>query len=185
MKIRSAGAQLLDVERQTDMMKLTVAFRNFTNAPKNQFTSTNHVTSTCKLLLNPEYTNYLLVMSEGDIISYHNCLKNVAAKEGFPVHFHASFSLQTCMSCSKWCPSSHTVTNVGYRQPTVAKIPHLPCLLTELGANNVQWQWQKQWHATRLPVQANSVCHNSKHGSTTHRKQPHFPQKKCILVTSL
>jgi hypothetical protein len=64
MKIRSAGAELLHMERQTDMMKLIVAFRNFTNAPKNQFTSTNHVTYTCKLLLNPEYTNYLLVMLE-------------------------------------------------------------------------------------------------------------------------
>jgi hypothetical protein len=66
MKIYSAGAKLLHVERQTDtdMMKLTVTFRNFTNALKNQFTSTNRVTYTCKLLLNSEYTNYLLVMLE-------------------------------------------------------------------------------------------------------------------------
>jgi len=50
MKIRSAGAKLLIVERQTDMMKQMVAFRNFTNAPKNQFMSTNHITHTRKLL---------------------------------------------------------------------------------------------------------------------------------------
>jgi hypothetical protein len=66
MKIHSAGAELLHVERQTDrqtdMMRLTVAFQNFRNAPKNQFTCTNHVTYKCKLLLKPKYTNYLLVM---------------------------------------------------------------------------------------------------------------------------
>jgi hypothetical protein len=36
MKIRPVGAELLHVDRQTDMMKLIVGFRNFTNAPKNQ-----------------------------------------------------------------------------------------------------------------------------------------------------
>lgn len=44
---------------------------------------------------------------------------------------------------------------------------------------------QKNWHVTHLPVQVHSVCHNSKQGSTTHRKQSHFPQKNHILVTSL
>jgi len=34
MKIRPVGAELLDVDRWTDMTKLTVAFRNSTNAPK-------------------------------------------------------------------------------------------------------------------------------------------------------
>jgi hypothetical protein len=34
MKIRPVGAELFHVGRQTDMMKLTVAFRDFENAPK-------------------------------------------------------------------------------------------------------------------------------------------------------
>jgi len=101
------------------------------------------------------------------------------------VHFHASFTLQTCTRSSKWYPSSHTVTHVSYRKLTVAKILHLHCLFAELGANNVHWQWQKQWHVTHLLIQVHSVCPNSKHGSTTHRKQSHFSQKKCILFTSL
>jgi hypothetical protein len=42
MKIRPVRAELLqahggvDSEKETDMMKLTVAFRNFPNAPKNE-----------------------------------------------------------------------------------------------------------------------------------------------------
>ena len=36
MEIRPVWAQLFDVDRQTDMTKLTVAFRNFANAPKNK-----------------------------------------------------------------------------------------------------------------------------------------------------
>ena len=35
MKIRPVGAELFLVDRRTDMTKLTVAFRNFANAPKN------------------------------------------------------------------------------------------------------------------------------------------------------
>jgi len=35
MKIRQVGAKLLQADRRTDMAKLTVAFRNFANAPKN------------------------------------------------------------------------------------------------------------------------------------------------------
>jgi hypothetical protein len=35
MKIRPVGAELFDVDRRTDMTKLTVAFRNSANAPKN------------------------------------------------------------------------------------------------------------------------------------------------------
>jgi hypothetical protein len=34
MKIRPVGAQLFYADRQTDMPTLTVAFRNFVNAPK-------------------------------------------------------------------------------------------------------------------------------------------------------
>jgi hypothetical protein len=33
-KIRSVGAELFHTDGQTDKMKLTVAFRNFANAPK-------------------------------------------------------------------------------------------------------------------------------------------------------
>jgi len=36
MKICPVGAELYHVDRQTDMMKLTVAFCNFVNAPKNE-----------------------------------------------------------------------------------------------------------------------------------------------------
>jgi hypothetical protein len=35
MKIRSVGAKLLHVDGQTDITKLTVAFRNSANVPKN------------------------------------------------------------------------------------------------------------------------------------------------------
>jgi hypothetical protein len=35
MKIRSVGAQLYHADGRTDMTKLTAAFRNFANAPKN------------------------------------------------------------------------------------------------------------------------------------------------------
>ena len=34
MKILSVGAELFRADGQTDMMELTVAFRNFANAPK-------------------------------------------------------------------------------------------------------------------------------------------------------
>jgi hypothetical protein len=34
MKIHPVGAELLNGDRQTDIMKLTVTVRNFTNAPK-------------------------------------------------------------------------------------------------------------------------------------------------------
>jgi hypothetical protein len=36
MKIRRAGAEMFHADRRTEMVKLTVAFRNFANAPKNQ-----------------------------------------------------------------------------------------------------------------------------------------------------
>jgi hypothetical protein len=36
MKIRPVGAELLYPDGQTDITKLTVAFRNFANAPKTQ-----------------------------------------------------------------------------------------------------------------------------------------------------
>jgi hypothetical protein len=36
MKIGPVGAELFRVDGQTDMTKLTVAFRNFANAPKNK-----------------------------------------------------------------------------------------------------------------------------------------------------
>jgi len=35
MRSRSVGAEMFHADRQTDMTELTVAFRNFTNAPKN------------------------------------------------------------------------------------------------------------------------------------------------------
>ena len=34
MKIRQVGTELFRADRRTDMTKLTVAFRNFVNAPK-------------------------------------------------------------------------------------------------------------------------------------------------------
>jgi hypothetical protein len=39
MKIPPAGDELFHADRQTDMTKLLVAFRNFAKAPKNQ----NHI----------------------------------------------------------------------------------------------------------------------------------------------
>jgi len=35
MKIRPVGAEFFHADGRTDMTKLTVAFRNFANAPKN------------------------------------------------------------------------------------------------------------------------------------------------------
>jgi hypothetical protein len=35
MKIRPVGAEMFRADRQTDMTKLTVTFRNFSDAPKN------------------------------------------------------------------------------------------------------------------------------------------------------
>jgi len=35
MRSRPVGAEMFHADRQTDMTKLTVAFRNFANAPKN------------------------------------------------------------------------------------------------------------------------------------------------------
>ena len=37
IKILPVGAELFRVDRRTDMTKLTVAFRNFANAPKNGY----------------------------------------------------------------------------------------------------------------------------------------------------
>ena len=34
MKVRPVGAEMFEADRRTDMTKLTVAFRNFMNAPK-------------------------------------------------------------------------------------------------------------------------------------------------------
>ena len=51
IKIRPVGAELFYADRrtegQTDMTKLIVAFRNFANAPKNQFTA---IASLCELI---------------------------------------------------------------------------------------------------------------------------------------
>ena len=53
MKIRLVGVDLLHAngrtDGQTDMKKLTVAFRNFANAPKNAW----HHIQQSRLLLNP------------------------------------------------------------------------------------------------------------------------------------
>jgi hypothetical protein len=39
IKIRPMGAKLFHTDKRTDMTKLTVAFRNFANAPKNSLYS--------------------------------------------------------------------------------------------------------------------------------------------------
>jgi len=41
MKICQLGAQLLHADRPMDMTKLTVAFWNFADAPRNKLKSTN------------------------------------------------------------------------------------------------------------------------------------------------
>jgi hypothetical protein len=43
MKIRPVGAELFHAAGQTDMTKLTLAFRNFANAPKKRYTRFNCV----------------------------------------------------------------------------------------------------------------------------------------------
>ena len=43
MKIRPVGLELLHADRRTDMTDLTVAFRNFANAPKNGSIAVNWV----------------------------------------------------------------------------------------------------------------------------------------------
>jgi hypothetical protein len=57
MRIHTVGAELLQAERQTDRNDEVVALQSFMNAPKNHLSSTNHVTHTYTLLLNPEYSN--------------------------------------------------------------------------------------------------------------------------------
>ena len=49
MKIRQVGAELIHADRRTDrdVTKLTVAFRNFTNAPNNAKPSMNMSVRTC------------------------------------------------------------------------------------------------------------------------------------------
>jgi hypothetical protein len=37
MKIRPVGAELFNADKQTGMAKLIAAFRNFANAPKNNY----------------------------------------------------------------------------------------------------------------------------------------------------
>ena len=41
MKILSVGAELFHADRRTDMTKLMVAFRNFSNAPKKKILTLN------------------------------------------------------------------------------------------------------------------------------------------------
>ena len=43
MQIRPVGAELFHVDGQTDMTKLTIAFRNFANARKHYYSLT-HIT---------------------------------------------------------------------------------------------------------------------------------------------
>jgi len=43
-EIRLVRAELFRADRQTDMTKLTVAFRNFANAAKNNSTKCNYIT---------------------------------------------------------------------------------------------------------------------------------------------
>ena len=44
VKIRPMGTELLHEDRQKDMTTLTVAFRNFANAPKNTIPTANIIT---------------------------------------------------------------------------------------------------------------------------------------------
>jgi len=55
VKIRPVGTELLHVDRQTDMTKLIVAFRNFAKAPNTEFLS--HI----KL---PLYSKYMHVLQQ-------------------------------------------------------------------------------------------------------------------------
>jgi hypothetical protein len=48
MKIRLVGAELLHADGQTDVAKLTVAFRNFANAPQN-YSLVKNDTPSCTL----------------------------------------------------------------------------------------------------------------------------------------
>jgi hypothetical protein len=43
MKIRPVAAELFHEGGQTDMTKLKVAFRNYTNAPKNEMVSVSNI----------------------------------------------------------------------------------------------------------------------------------------------
>ena len=44
MKLPPVGAELFRADRRTEMSKLIVAFRNFVNAPKNEY-KVSHVNS--------------------------------------------------------------------------------------------------------------------------------------------
>ena len=173
MEFHSVGTELLHAESQKDMKKLIVTFQNFTNTPKNQLRSTNHVTHTLKLLLNPEHSNHSLVMLVWDTI--------ISANGDFPVHFHAFFTLQTCMSSSKRSLGSHTVIYVSYSQLTVAKILHWHCLWIELHANNVHWQRQKQWHVTHLLLQVHSSA-TTQNMTAQHTGSSHISLRRTAFL---
>ena len=61
MKLRPMGAESFHAERQTDMMKLTVAFHNFANATKNSvarklsiFVHPQEKEGSCVIMGNPQ-----------------------------------------------------------------------------------------------------------------------------------
>jgi hypothetical protein len=43
MTIRAVGGELFHTDGQTDMSKLTIAFRNFANAPKKEQKTSNNI----------------------------------------------------------------------------------------------------------------------------------------------
>ena len=80
MKIRLVGAELLHADGQTDVAKLTVAFRNFANAPQN-YSLVKNDTPSCTLykfrqtLLNKRI--YIYIFFKFSLFLFHSSTDNL------------------------------------------------------------------------------------------------------------
>ena len=98
-KIRPVGADLFHAEEETDMTKLTVAFRNFTNGPKNVWVATFPFLSPCYKLGTTKVTTSLPTEQQnqsGRRISASDPLQSRAILQETPVIFSTDLSVVKC-----------------------------------------------------------------------------------------
>jgi hypothetical protein len=73
MKIRPVGAELLHADGRTDMTNLIVAFRNFANAPKNDFKYEETCSMICLLSVTPAKLLSKRLMASTPTVGYTWC----------------------------------------------------------------------------------------------------------------